>query len=54
MNKNGAPAESNPEPPDPSQALYPVELQAHIVLILYFYEKNISLIVLENEKKSES
>ena len=32
-----------------SQALYPVELQAHIVLILHFMEKNINLIVGEDE-----
>ena len=32
-----------------SQALYPVELQARIVLILYFMEKNINLIVKEDE-----
>ena len=32
-----------------SQALYPVELQAHIVLILHFMKKNINLIVEEDE-----
>jgi 23S rRNA pseudouridine1911/1915/1917 synthase len=32
-----------------SQALYPVELQAHIVLILHFMEKNINLIVSEED-----
>ena len=35
-----------------SQALYPVELQAHIVLILYFMEKNINFIVQEEENNS--
>tara|TARA_A100001035_G_scaffold274781_1_gene267219 strand:+ start:485 stop:1567 length:1083 start_codon:yes stop_codon:yes gene_type:complete len=32
-----------------SQALYPVELQAHIVLLLHFMEKNINFIVEEHE-----
>ena len=42
--------ESNPEPPEPKSALYPVELQAHLVLILYFMEKSINFIVEEEEK----
>ena len=32
-----------------SQALYPVELQAHLVLILHFMKKNINFIVEESE-----
>ena len=47
---NGAPARSRTQNLlIRSQALYPVELQARIVLILHFMEKNINFIVKENE-----
>ena len=35
--------ESNPEPPEPKSGAYPAELQAHLVLILYFMEKALIL-----------